>query len=396
MAWMKTYDEIKGSGDQQQIDFIDNITKNQDNTWIQGFAGSGKSVVLVHSLVNIINNNPSATVCIIVFTNSLVEMFKAGLEELKVPTSHNGKRNIFITTYHKFIQKEMKFDYIFCDEVQDMTRSVLENIKNRTLKQLIVAGDSNQSIYDKDPNSKEFVVDVNEIGNLTSSEPYLLETIHRLTKSIVEAVSSLLPNLNILSAKQNRTDTDVSVRLAKGQDKKQECEYILEEANNALSADQSVVILLPYHDTIEKFINLVLEIKNIAPWDAQQNLNQYNRPDYSKLHNYLKQYDLNIEYLGNGYGDLYNANNQNKIIIMTYHSAKGLDFDNVFLPFLSTGTFYNSFSKTLFMVGMTRSKKNLYLTYSETKHQYLDSIKSNCKEIDINNNSNDDDFEFDF
>ncbi len=345
--WMKTYDEIKGSGDQKQIDFIDNISKNQNNTWVQGFAGSGKSIVLVHSLVNIINNNPSATVCIIVFTNSLVEMFKTGLQELNVPLMHNGKRNVFVTTYHKFIQKEMKFDYIFCDEVQDMTTSVLENIKGRTLKQLIVAGDSNQSIYDNDPSTREPVVNVEDIGDITNSEPYPLGMIHRLTNSVIKAVSNLLPKLDILSAMQNRTEDDVSIRLAKGQDKEQECQYIIGEADNALSSDQSVVILLPYHDTIVEFVNLILKSKNITPWDAQENLNRWGRPDYSRLHKYLKQHNLNIEYLGNGYGDLYTANNQNKIIVMTYHSAKGLDFDNVFLPFLSTSTFYNSFSKTL-------------------------------------------------
>ncbi len=394
-SWMVPYTKIKDSGDQKQIDFIDNVTKNNDNTWIQGFAGSGKSIVLVHSIVNIINENPNAKICVVVFTNSLIEMFTAGMKELKIPSN-----NFHLTTYHKFVKTNGNYDYIFCDEVQDLPKSVLENMKNRALKQLIVAGDSNQSIYDVDPSTREEVVKISEIGVVTNSTSYQLDTIHRLTKNVIKLISVLLPDMNIFSAKQNRTKKEISVRLAKANNKIEECEYILSEAENAISVGQNVVILLPYHHTIAEFINIILKIKGIAPWDSEKNLNRWNKPDYSKLHQYLKQHKVDIEYLGNGYGDLYETTNNSKIIIMTYHSAKGLDFDNVFLPFLSPNTFNYYFTKTLFMVGMTRSKNNLFLTYNEDLHSYVKDFKESCQEIDIsslnsrNTNNDFDDFDF--
>ena len=76
---------------------------------------------------------------------------------------------------------------------------------------------------------------------------------------------------------------------------------------------------------------------------------------------------------------------------MTYHSSKGLDFDNVFIPGLNRNLFitYNSdLSRTLFMVAMTRSRNNLYLTYSGYKHDYLQKFSSDCKSIDIHANLN--------
>jgi len=389
--WMIPYNKIKDSGDQKQLDFIDNVTKSNDNTWIQGFAGSGKSIVLVHSIVNIINEDPNAMVCVVVFTNSLIEMFSAGMQELKIPY-----KNVHLTTYHKFIKTNTNYDYIFCDEVQDLPKSVLQNMKNRATKQLIVAGDSNQSIYDEDPNTKEKVIRISEIGNVTNSVSYNLDTIHRLTKSIIGLISKLLPDMNIFSAKQNRTKRDISVRLAKGKNKEEECNYILLEAERAISSDQNVAILLPYHHTISEFINLILEIKNIKPWDADKNLNRWGKPDYSKLHQYLKQNNVNFEYIGNGYGNLYEATSHNKIIIMTYHSAKGLDFDNVFLPFLSKDTFNSYFTETLFMVGMTRSKNNLYLTYSNSLLNHVESFKQSCQEFDIDNNASNTSDDFDF
>lgn len=389
--WMIPYNKIKDSGDQKQLDFIDNVTKSDDNTWIQGFAGSGKSIVLVHSIVNILNEDSSATVCVVVFTNSLIEMFTAGMQELKIP-----HENVHLTTYHNFIKTNANYDYIFCDEVQDLPKSVLENMRSRASKQLIVAGDSNQSIYDEDPDTKEKVIEISEIGNVTNSTSYKLDTIHRLTKSIIGLISKLLPSMNIFSAQQNRTKKDISVRLAKGKNKEEECKYILSEAEMAIAGDQNVVILLPYHKTISEFINIILGIKGIKPWDAEKNLNRWGKTDYSQLHQYLKQNNVNFEYIGNGYGNLYEATNKNKIIIMTYHSAKGLDFDNVFLPFLSKDTFNNYFTKTLFMVGMTRSKNNLYLTYSNSLHNYVESFKQNCQEFDIDNDAGSSSPDFDF
>ena len=387
--WMITYDEIKKSGDQKQLDFIDNITRMDRNSWVQGLAGSGKSVVLVHSLVNIINQNQNATICIVVFTKSLIEMFKAGLKELNV----QGK--VKLVTYQQFVKDNTVYDYIFCDEVQDLPPSVLEKMKEKAKIQLIVAGDSNQSIYDKAPGTQEPVVNVSQIGNLTNAKTYELTTIHRLTKSVINAISKLIPNLNIFAAKKNRTKQDINIRLAKGTNKTQECEYILSEAETALENDQSVVVLLPYHNTIEEFINIILELKNIQPWEVEEN--QWGKPDYRKLHYYLNANNVNIEYIGNGYGDLYSANSK-KIIVMTYHSAKGLDFDNVFLPFLTPNTFNSYFTETLFMVGMTRSKNNLYLTYSGSMHRYVKSFSEECVLIDIDElqNSSDDDIDFDF
>jgi superfamily I DNA/RNA helicase len=74
---------------------------------------------------------------------------------------------------------------------------------------------------------------------------------------------------------------------------------------------------------------------------------------------------------------------------MTYHSAKGLDFDNVFIPGLNNNLFIVSdetLSKTLFMVAMTRSRNNLYLTYCGYAHNYLNAFRNDCHYIDIHDN----------
>lgn len=108
------------------------------------------------------------------------------------------------------------------------------------------------------------------------------------------------------------------------------------------------------------------------------------RPDYEDLNKHLKNQNLKIQYVGNNQGSFSIAESNKDIIVMTYHSSKGLDFDNVFLPFLNNSLFISPYNEeTLFMVAITRSKKNLYLTYNGYTHNLVDRFKSQCNEISI-------------
>ncbi len=42
--------------------------------WIEGFAGSGKTVLLVHAIQNYLVKNPDKKVCIVVFTHALIDL----------------------------------------------------------------------------------------------------------------------------------------------------------------------------------------------------------------------------------------------------------------------------------------------------------------------------------
>lgn len=366
--WMIGEDKL----DEGQKLFINEQMKKKQNVWIQGFAGSGKSVLLVHAISNIVTLEPSSTICVVVFTHSLKQMFEAGMKEIRLNT-----QNITLTTYHQFRRSETHFDYIFCDEVQDLPKSVLENMKLRT-KQLTVGGDANQSIYKSDPESHELTATPSEIEESTASIIWGLNEIHRLTKSLVKAIASLIPTMDMLSAKVNKTTEDVTIRLFSAKNSSSEVRYIINKAKEAITSDENVVIILPTHDDIVDFVQQILKLNDYRPWVRCND--KFKRPDYSALKRFFEvnKIDIGIEYIGNGYNNLYECVQDGKIIIMTYHSSKGLDFDNVFLPYLNTTINPLAFNRTLFMVGMTRSKKDLTLTYSETMHEYLKDIENEC------------------
>jgi len=385
MAWMIREDQL----DPDQKDFINNESKKTGNIWVKGFAGSGKSVLLIHSLRDILKKEPNAKVAIVVYTHSLIDMFKTGMKELNLSSS------IPVITYYEFVDKnKSSYDYIFCDEVQDLPARVLYAMNNRA-KKVIVAGDSNQSIYDVDPKWRDAVVQADQVGDIINARAFSLSMIHRLTRSIITAVQKLLPKMNIWGAKRDTTKVDVNIRLCEATSEREEVKYVYQESQKGTAVGDTCVVLLPTHSAIVNFTRQALLSQNkpewkFTPisWDIDKPLDK-QRPDYDSLNQHFKSVGLKMQYVGNNHGSLKDAENNKDTIIMTYHSSKGLDFDNVFLPFLNNSLFISPRNEeTLFMVALTRSRKNLYLSYYGYTHNLVDKFKGDCTEITIANLTN--------
>jgi superfamily I DNA/RNA helicase len=372
MAWMIREDQL----DPDQREFINVESKKSGNIWVKGFAGSGKSVLLIHSLKNVLSKEPNARIAVVVYTHSLIDMFKTGMKELNIPSS------IPVMTYIEFCDKNSQnFDYIFCDEVQDLPSRVLYAMNNRSRK-VIVAGDSNQSIYDTDPRWNEPVVNPSQVGDIINARAFSLNMIHRLTRSIIAAVQKILPSMNIWGAKRDLTKQDVNIRLCEASSETEEVKYIYQEAQKGANVGDTSVILLPTLNMISKFANQVLSANSKPQWNEKKN--NYGRPDFGDLNRHFKNNGIKIQFIGSGYGSLSDAERNKEAILMSYHSSKGLDFDNVFLPYLNNSFYLHpSNANTLFMVAMTRSRKNLYLTYFGYTHDLVDKFKGECTEISI-------------
>ena len=156
----------------------------------------------------------------------------------------------------------------------------------------------------------------------------------------------------------------------------------MKEAQRAVNIGDTAAILIPSQQKILDFFQMVLSALGKSQWSVQ--LNSWGKVDYYNLNSYLKRNGVKLQYVGNGYGTF--TESDGRICVMTYHSSKGLDFDNVFLPGLSQSLYINSkekLSRTLFMVAMTRSRNNLYLTHSGSKSAYLSNFAGDCSKINI-------------
>jgi|AntRauTorckE5430_2_1112549.scaffolds.fasta_scaffold00115_2 superfamily I DNA/RNA helicase len=364
--------------DDDQKDFVENKIDQPGNIWIQGMAGSGKSVMLVHAIRRKKEVEPHASMCLVVYTRALVDLFKTGLSDTNIT-------GVPVFTFYQFQKSGTNYDYIFCDEVQDLTGEQLSLINSRA-GQVYSAGDKNQSIYDHG-------VAPSQIQSLLNAKTFELNTVHRLTRSIMSAVTKMMPNLNLFGAKRDMTKQDVQIRVCSGESEAQEVAFVWEKASNEASNGYTAAILLPRHDDIHKFTTQLATHLGEKPW--MKTLNTWGKTDYHAFNAHMNNQGIKVEYVGNGAGGLASVSRSNKVIIMTYHSAKGMDFDGVYLPFLSSGTSISS--STLFMVAMTRSRRNLFITYSGSLHSHVSAFVTDSQQIKIGQEAvlpDDDDFDF--
>lgn len=362
---------------QEQVDIVDADLSSKHNMWISGFAGSGKSVILVHKAIELLREKPSANIVILVYTQSLVDLFKTGLQTL-------GHQEIEVKTIYDFMQGNKMYDYIFCDEIQDFTQSMIDEIKHRTNCNIIVAGDKFQSIYEKDVRYHEATIDPQSLSrSLPSLETKTLTMIYRLTRSIIEAINCFFPSMRMVAdGKSNAEKVDVNIKLCKCDNRQKEANYAYKDAVRYISRNQRTALLFPSYKECIDFVNTILGLNGKPQWKPV--LNKYKRPDFGSLNNHLAEYDIKLMYVGNGYGSLKVAEDKSLGVLMMYQSSKGLDFENVYLPFLNEDLFITydaEREKTIFMVAMSRSSRNLTITYSGNLYHHVAAFKQLCTEI---------------
>lgn len=372
-SWIIRRDRL----DPEQREIID--APIDKNMWISGFAGSGKSVLLVHKAIKILEKNPRAKVLFVVYTQSLVDLFRTGLATL-------GHRGIEVKTIYEFMENGNMYDYILCDEVQDCTNSMIREIMTRARCNVIVAGDKFQSIYEQDVRYKEPTIDTQTLTRSISAQISELTKIYRLTPSIIDAINRFLPTMQLaIKGRPNAEKVDVNIKLCDCEDKYEESAYTYNNAERYISQNERTAILFPQHNNCIEFVNYILKSKGQPEWYPESN--QYGKPDYGAMNRHLACNDVKLMYVGNGYGSLEDAEKKSIGVIMTYHSSKGLDFEHIYLPFANTDMYIcnsEERSKTIFMVAMSRSSRNLTITHSNGLFKLVRSFKDLCTEITPN------------
>jgi len=131
---------------------------------------------------------------------------------------------------------------------------------------------------------------------------------------------------------------------------------------------------------------LILEDSGyIAMWENEKTPNSESRIENIKeLIGQLSEFQSLAEFLDHVslVMDVENDDNTSKVNVMTLHSAKGLEFDYVFMPGMEEGVFPNQRSldekgntgleeeRRLAHVGITRAKKYLFLSYAQNRRVY--------------------------
>ncbi len=122
------------------------------------------------------------------------------------------------------------------------------------------------------------------------------------------------------------------------------------------------------------YVDSLLADKTDESKSAIENINEFIRglEEFQSLSEFLEYISL--------VNDKTNSSNDNSVNVMTIHSAKGLEFDTVFLPGWEEGIFPSPRSvdekngleeeRRLAYVAITRAKNRLTISYAKTRYEY--------------------------
>lgn len=368
MKWMVPVNEL----DAVQSRAIENIISNRDeNHWVKGFAGSGKTIVLTHVLERLANTKPTVKVCFATFTHALKDLVESGL-------SDTAKRKVTISTFDSLKNLPNNFDIVVADEMQDIKSETLPILALKS-DVLIIAADPDQSIY-------KFSASTSELNSaIKPAKDHQLREIHRINDNVFNIATSVYPDAKIVSQTTVRQD-DEQARIYKGTSQRDEFVTMFEEAARLSAKENPSAILLPTKKLMDEFIEAVSSSESYRGSPPGVKASTRN-PDgsfgiqYQEVNGYLTKNRSPLQVFGGGGGDLYETDKRKMILLMTYHSAKGLDFPYVFLLNLTDTTGLNAFKggtdtdeRRLFFVAATRARERLHLSYHDQPHRFFDDI----------------------
>lgn len=367
MAWWVPANRLKPDQRKYITEMANAVNRNDKSVfWVKGFAGTGKTTVLTHLAVNLKNDRKgkNESFCYITYTHAL--------KELAHKTILNENKGGFMKeiTHTKFLKENKTYDFVFLDEVQDIRPRDLERIK--TLSNfLFIAGDCEQSIYNESPSESD-------IDRIYTPKKLLFTQILRLTKSMRDIAKAVLPSSRIHEGNPENTKGDSSVTVYKFKNQNDEFDWIANEALTRASPGKPSCVLFSHHYAIEQFYWYLqkkydLPILQNGPFDNRNRDTENDRLPYKQMNGFFSHYKIPFYYLGNDIGSLSDSDTKPIVYFMTYHSSKGLDFDNVFIPQMNKGkkivtdkvlAEHPDLDKRLLFVAITRSRKELFITYS--------------------------------
>lgn len=298
-----------------------------NNEVVAGKAGTGKSLIALHKLARVPQDK---TACLVVFTKSLKRYFEDGMKAL-------GIEDYKVQYNEKWDHQHV--DYLFVDECQDFTHDRITEFIGCCDK-CFFFGDSEQTIMDFGTRVTQSVEDTaKQIGVM----PHILYTNYRLTRENAALAEKVGGVDNLV---KHCVRNGVKPRLIAGTTFDQQLDEIIRIVHEQKLT--RVGILVPYN----------------TEYRALCSPNKDKKLSVEYVRNYCNTHGMNVEYkMNSNYGDQMELDfHASTPKVVVWYCAKGLQFNDVFIPFCETA--YDDEKRKALYVSVTRAYERLYLGYT--------------------------------
>lgn len=327
------------------------------NIVVSGCAGSGKSLIALRKAQRV-QSEAKGSCEVIVFTKALCGFMNSGRNELglKCPFFYHWQWK------NKFDMP--KADYVIVDEIQDFTEEEIQEFMDAARKHFFFFGDTAQSIY-QDYKPTVPVENLRYIAAAYGScKEFPLYSNYRLPKPVAKITQDYIGvdvepygDGSVYRSKEN-----VKPKFLKYPTLKDQMNAIVRIIKDRELTDAA--ILVPHNDDIPQMLDLLKSASNAITSNKGKSMLDFEVKYNDKEDWHNSQETLNF------------ATNNPKV--MTFHSAKGLQFETVFIPDVAE-TYSDGDRKALY-VAMTRTYRNLYVMYSGVLPDILKQVRTDLYE----------------
>lgn len=358
-----------------QKGIVRRVSRGFENLLVEGPPGSGKTLISLYAIRDLLNNR-NASLLVLMYNHSLHGYLRSSFKELGIADNvtlatkdlffwqmarsfgvnvdngydYNFKYDRLLTA---LLNQNLnrKWDVAVVDEVQDLTTKEWKLLKKLAGK-IIALGDFNQKIYDTDLDRNHVVRDAQQES---------LTDIFRFHKNIAKLAGSFAKNGDDLEQKVTKVEQkepiiiDVNFR-------HEEADKVVEVLNTLRNHRSRIGIIAPSKERLQSLF------EDLSGRGVEASFFMDNRD--------LKHYDFT----------------SNVPLLITSHSAKGLEFENVIvLGFDSDikNRFRNELDELIY-VSVTRANSGLYLIRN---NQTIDKLRNISVEKEMAS-SMDDVFDF--
>ena len=319
--------------DEYQVQVIQRRTNR--SFIVKGCAGSGKSILALWKVKQIQEEN-MGSYYFIVFTKTLKQYMKDGIKTVGLKDDR--------VLYHWQWENQgcPSADYIVVDEAQDFDRTQIDSFKRSANVALLLYGDSAQQIYSfREPKP----LSMEQIMAHTGFPNEQLVFNHRLPKKIARFAQYISDSDDELELRCKNEGTELP-KILKYPSLDAQLDAIAQIIKNRNFTD--VGVFFPRNDQVEHGFSYLTR-KGIRA-------ERKSRADM----------DLNF--------------NSDNVKLITYHSAKGLQFEAVFIPNCNVD---DADKRSPLYVAITRSYQSLYIMHSGDLSSFFDEIPNRFYETSL-------------